>query len=397
MVLSRPEPSSMRGHDEQPAKRRKYPLSRPAPTLETIRDLMMDFKPSQLRQVIDVALNGGDVKRYIQHIHARLPRKSPYKDQSEPLAAGCVPAKDEVVQSIEIYSPLPERHAPVPAPQEAEPPLQPFPAGIKDGLHGNGTRLFVHLSKVATNEQIDNLPTPRNLQGPLPKEIPMTPDPYLTPEPEFDTHPTSLPKLKTHIRPPPPTVTCNCRSGCTSTRCKCYRSGRGCLPSPFSGCKCESCINMLNDLSSFFGSPKPPGSPVTANIAASPDLLKWIRKESRNGRFDLFHPDTIEELRSMLMGVEYGRVRSSPTFAVFSSGKLAGIRRAWMRADITDDERDDVKKELFKEAFGVTEGEGKEPKEYYWCFCTNSWEKTVLWEYCTKCDMCRNVRERHCE
>lgn len=67
-----------------------------------------------------------------------------------------------------------------------------------------------------------------------------------------------------------------------------------------------------------------------------------------------------------------------------------------MRADITDDEREDVKKELFKEAFAVIKGTGNE-KKVYWCFCTNQWKQSRLWQFCTKCDECRDVRERHCE
>lgn len=229
-------------------------------------------------------------------------------------------------------------------------------------------------------------------------QIPMTPDPWLTPTPEPEMNAPSSPlppSPKLNIPPTPPSMTCNCRSGCSSTRCKCYKSGRGCLPSPSSGCKCESCINMLNDLSFFFGSPKSSSdASTTVNVTASPDFLKWIRRETRNGRFDLIHPDTMEELRSMLMGVEYGDILASPTHTVFSSGKLRGIKRAWTRADITDDEREDAKKELFKEAFGIVEGE---QKKNYWCFCKNVWRKTVRWSYCLKCDECRAIRERHCE
>ncbi|TGO53750.1 hypothetical protein BCON_0118g00030 [Botryotinia convoluta] len=137
-----------------------------------------------------------------------------------------------------------------------------------------------------------------------------------------------------------------------------------------------------------------PQNPPILLIAASPDFLKWIRKESRNGRFDLIHPDTTEELRSMLMGVEYGDLTSPPQFPAFS-GKLGGIRKAWIRPDTTDEEREDVKKELFKEAFGVAGP--KDTKNDYWCFCKNEWKQTILWEYCTKCDECRDTRERHCE
>ncbi|ESZ90789.1 hypothetical protein SBOR_8818 [Sclerotinia borealis F-4128] len=395
MGLNRPEPSSMHEKDAHPAKRRKYPLSTPGPSQEKIQDLLMDFKPSQLRQVIDVALKRGDVTRCIRHIHARFPEKSPNNDHLEPLAEGWIPVKDEVVESIEKSTKPVRQYAPVPVSLKTrQPPLQPLPVEHKESLPENTIRPFVHLPKVTNG----NLPTPRNSQEPFLKEIPMTPEPYLTPEPMLDTRPPPPLNPEINIHPSPQAITCNCRSGCSSTRCKCYKSGRGCSPSPSSGCKCESCVNMLNDLSSFFGTLKSsPNSSTIANITASSDLLKWIRKESRNGRFDLIHRDTIEELRSMLMGVEYGYIWSAPTFAVFSSGRLGGIERAWMRADITDEERQYVKKELFKEAFGVVGGKETEPKKNYWCFCTNQWKQTMLWEYCTKCDECRDIREWHCK
>lgn len=105
----------------------------------------------------------------------------------------------------------------------------------------------------------------------------------------------------------------------------------------------------------------------------------------------------MEELRSMLMGVEYGDMHSAPTFTVFSSAKLGEIGRAWMRANITEDERDDLQKELFKEAFAVMEGEAREPEKAYWCFCKYEWRQSIQWQYCTKCDECRDIREWHCD
>lgn len=93
------------------------------------------------------------------------------------------------------------------------------------------------------------------------------------------------------------------------------------------------------------------------------------------------------------MGVEYGDLASPPAFSAFSSGNLREIGRAWMRPDITDEGREDLKKELFKEAFGVIEGE---PTKEYWCFCTNEWKQTTHFVYCTKCDECRDIREWHC-
>ncbi|KAJ8065513.1 hypothetical protein OCU04_006195 [Sclerotinia nivalis] len=372
MGSSQAEHSSMHESAAHPAKRRKSTHNS-----ETIEDLLVDFEPSQLRQVIEIALRKGNVTKCIRHIHDKLPGKSPPENHSEPLVTDSAPVIDEVIESIE-KSPLPLRHLnPVPATKETrQPPPQPLSAKRKEGLSDNATQSFIDLPKTTSG---GNLPTPRNSQEP--KEIPMTP------EPEIDAH-SSLPEPELYVCPPPAVTTCNCRSGCSSTRCKCFKSGHGCSPSPSSGCKCESCVNMLNDLSSFFGSPKS----SDFKIAASPDLLKWIRKESRNGRFDLIHPDTIEELRSMLMGVEYGDILSPPNFPVFS-GKLRGIRKAWMRPDITDDEREDVKKELFKEAFGVM----AEPKNDYWCFCKNEWKQTILWAFCAKCDECRDTREWHCE
>ncbi|APA10464.1 hypothetical protein sscle_06g052340 [Sclerotinia sclerotiorum 1980 UF-70] len=361
-----------------PAKRRKSTHNS-----ETIKSLLMDFKPSQLRQVIEIALSNGNLTKSIRHIHAQLPGKSSPENHSEPSTMNSAPVTDEIIESIE-KSPLPRRHLNlVPETKETrQPPSQSLSAKVKEGLSDSATQSFVHIPK---NVSGGNLPTPRNFQEP--KEIPMTPEPWMTPEPEIDAH-SLLPEPELYVCPPPVIATCNCRSGCSSTRCKCFKSGHGCSPSPSSGCKCESCVNMLNDLSSFFGSPKS----SYFKIAASPDFLKWIRKESRNGRFDLIYPDTIEELRSMLMGVKFGDTSSPPNFPVFS-GKLRGIRRAWMKANITDDEREDVKKELFKEAFGVM----AEPKNDYWCFCKNEWRQTILWAFCAKCDECRDTREWHCE
>ncbi|RAL60777.1 hypothetical protein DID88_009882 [Monilinia fructigena] len=153
------------------AKRRKYPLYTPGPSHEVIQDLLMDFKPSQLRQVIDVALKGGDVKRFIRHIHARLPRKSPNEDQSDLLATSWVPIKDEVIQNIEI-SPMPERRfLPMPLLQQnRQPPAQSSPVHVehKDVLSHNATQSLVHLPELANN---GNLPTPRNSAEPFPKEV----------------------------------------------------------------------------------------------------------------------------------------------------------------------------------------------------------------------------------
>ncbi|THV44013.1 hypothetical protein BGAL_0766g00010 [Botrytis galanthina] len=342
----------------QNSKRRKARLT--TPSTKPIQELLRNFKPSQLREVINEALNSdnGNVTKCIHDIHALSSRKLPIEDYSKPLDAGQVPVDDEVVESIE-KSPTKLR--------------QDAPASAPKGL-----------SVTATN---GNLPTPRSSQEP--KEIPMTPEPWMTPVPQPNAQPSPLPEAEQYNSPPVQLTTCNCRSGCISTRCKCFKSGRGCSPSPSSGCKCDSCANMLNDLSIFFGSPKSPDVPVSA----SPDFLKWIRKESRNGRFDLIHPDTIEELRSMLMGVEYGDMTSPPQFPAFS-GKLRGIGKAWMKSDITDEERKEVKKELFKEAFGVAGP--KDTKNDYWCFCKNEWKQTILWEYCTKCHECRDTREWHC-
>ncbi|QSZ35169.1 hypothetical protein DSL72_008036 [Monilinia vaccinii-corymbosi] len=372
-------------NDARLAKRRKYPLSTPGPSHQIIQDLLMDLKPSQLRQVIDVALKGGDVKRCIRHIHARLPMESPNEDHSDLLAPNGVPVKDEVIESIEIL-PVPERRLPpVAAPLEIRQlTLQSSSIEQQEVLPDNVTQALVHLPKLANN---GNLLTPRNSQKTFPKEVPMISEPHLAPEPDLDTHPSPSLNPQIHMRSPQ-AVTCNCRSGCFSTRCKCYKSGRGCSPSPFSGCKCESCVNMLNDLSSFFGFPK---SSSGLGLAVSPDLMKWIRRGSRNGRFDLLHPDTMEELRSMLMGVEFGDIRSPPTLAAFSSGKLGAIRRAWARVDLTDDEREDVRKELFTEAFGVVDGEAQDSKREYWCFCENTWKQTALWQYCAEFDECRNI------
>ncbi|KAF7909975.1 uncharacterized protein EAF01_003693 [Botrytis porri] len=285
MVSSRSKAGAPR-----PPKRRQARFT--TTSAKTLQDLLRNFKPSQLRTVIDEALNNGNVTKFIRDIHARLSRELPIEDHCQPLVAGGVPINDEVVESIE-KSPVKLRQcALVSAPED--------------------------LSVTATN---GNLPTPRSSREP--KEIPMTPEPWMTPEPQSNAQPSPLPEAEQYIPPPVRFTTCNCRSGCISTRCKCFKFGRGCSPSLSSSCKCESCANMLNDLSVFFGSPKSSGSPV----AASPDFLKWIRKESRNGRFDLIHQDTIEELRSMLMGVEYGDMSSPPQFPAFS-GKLRGIGKA---------------------------------------------------------------------
>ncbi|KAM0147580.1 hypothetical protein ACHAPC_003447 [Botrytis cinerea] len=340
----------------EPSKRRKVRLN--TPSTKSITELLRNFKPSQLRKVIDKALNNGNVTKCIRDIHAQSSRKLPTENHSEPLVAGQVRIYDDLVESIE-KSPMKLRQcAPVSASKD--------------------------LSATVINGK---LPTPRSSREP--KEIPMTPEPWMTPEPHPNAQPSPLLEAKQNIPPPIQFTTCNCRSGCISTRCKCFKSGRGCSPSPSSGCKCDSCANMLNDLTVFFGSSKFSDSSITA----SPDFLKWIRKESRNGRFDLIHPDTIEDLRSMLMGVEYGDMTSPPRFPAFS-GKLRGIRRAWMRPDITDEEKEDVKRELFKEAFGVAGP--KDTKNDYWCFCKNEWKQTLLWEYCLKCDECRDTREWHC-
>ncbi|KAB8297027.1 hypothetical protein EYC80_002425 [Monilinia laxa] len=159
----------MHENNTHPAKRRKYPLSTPGPSHEVIQDLLMDFKPSQLRQVIDIALKGGDVKRYIRHIHARLPSKSPNEDQSDLLAINLVPIKDDVIQSIEL-SPMPERRLlPVPALQQnRQPPAQSSHVENKDILSRNATQSLVYLPKLANN---GNLPTPRNSAEPFPKEV----------------------------------------------------------------------------------------------------------------------------------------------------------------------------------------------------------------------------------
>ncbi|KAF7959814.1 hypothetical protein EAE96_001420 [Botrytis aclada] len=341
----------------QRSKRRKVRLT--TPSAKTVQELLWNFKPSQLRKVIDEALNNGNVIKCIQDIHARSSRELPIEDYSEPSVADQVPVDDELLQSIE-KSPIKLRQCtPVSAPN--------------------------NLSATAIN---GNLPTPRSSWEP--KEIPMTPEPWMTPEPQPSARPSPLPEAEQYIPPPIQITICNCRSGCISTRCKCFKSGRGCSLSPSSGCKCDSCANMLNDLTAFFGSPKFSDS----SVPASPDFLKWIRKESRNGRFDLIHSDTMEELRSMLMGVEYGDMISPPQFPAFS-GKLRGIGKAWMRSDITEEEREGVKKELFKEALGVAGP--KDTKNDYWCFCKNEWKQTILWEFCTKCDECRDTREWHCE
>ncbi|TGO28729.1 hypothetical protein BPAE_0024g00770 [Botrytis paeoniae] len=349
--------SQLKAGAHQNSRRRKVRFT--TSSTKPIQELLPNFKPSQLRKVIDEALNNGNITKCIRDIHARSSRKLPIEDHSKPLVAGQVSVDDEVLESIEKSPTKLSQYALVSAPKD--------------------------LSVTATN---GNLPTPRSSQEP--KEIPMTPEPWMTPEPQPNAHPSPLPEAEQYIPPPVQFTTCNCRSGCISTRCKCFKSGRGCSPSPSSGCKCDSCANMLNDLSVFFGSPKSSDSPV----AASPDFLKWIRKESRNGRFDLIHPDTIEELRSMLMEVEYGDMISPLQFPAFS-GKLRVIGKAWMRSDITDEEREDVEKELFKEAFGVAGP--KDTKNDYWCFCKNEWKQTILWEYCTKCDECRDTRERHCK
>ncbi|TGO18227.1 hypothetical protein BTUL_0011g00330 [Botrytis tulipae] len=340
----------------QDSKKRKVRST--TTSTKPIQELLRNFKPSQLRKVIDEALNNGNITKSIRDIHARSSRKLLIEDHSEPLVADQIAIDDEVLESIEKSPTKLRQYAPVSAPKD--------------------------LSVTATN---GNLPTPGCSQEP--KEIPMTPEPWMTPEPQPNAQPSPLPEAEQYIPPPVQFTTCNCRSGCISTRCKCFKSGRGCSPSPSSGCKCDSCANMLNDLSIFFGSPKSSDPPVSASL----DFLKWIRKESRNGRFDLIHPDTIEELRSMLMGVEYSDMTSPPQFPAFS-GKLRGIGKAWMKSNITDEEREDVKKELFKEAFGVAGP--KDTKNDYWCFCKNEWKQSILWEYCTNCDECRDTREWHC-
>lgn len=168
MNLSLPESSFMRGNDARPAKRRKYPLSTPGPSREIIQDLLMDFRLSQLRQVIDVALKNGDVKRCIRHIHARLPRKSPIEDHSELLGTGCAPVKDEVIESIEISS-MPERPlALMPAPQETrQPQLHKSSVEKKKDVLDKVTQPL-QFSEVAKSS---SLPTPRASHEPFPKEV----------------------------------------------------------------------------------------------------------------------------------------------------------------------------------------------------------------------------------
>ncbi|KAA8568543.1 hypothetical protein EYC84_007563 [Monilinia fructicola] len=159
----------MHHNNAHPAKRRKYLLSTPGPSDEVINDLLMDFKDTQLRQVIDVSMKGGDVRRSIRYIHARLPEKLPNEDQLDVLATSSVLDADKVIQSIEI-SPMPERRFfPMPAPQpNRQPPTQSSPVEHKDILSHNATQSLVYLPKLANN---GNLLTPRSSTELFRKEV----------------------------------------------------------------------------------------------------------------------------------------------------------------------------------------------------------------------------------
>ncbi|EDO04547.1 predicted protein [Sclerotinia sclerotiorum 1980 UF-70] len=145
-----------------PAKRRKSTHNS-----ETIKSLLMDFKPSQLRQVIEIALSNGNLTKSIRHIHAQLPGKSSPENHSEPSTMNSAPVTDEIIESIE-KSPLPRRHLNlVPETKETrQPPSQSLSAKVKEGLSDSATQSFVHIPK---NVSGGNLPTPRNFQEP--KEV----------------------------------------------------------------------------------------------------------------------------------------------------------------------------------------------------------------------------------
>lgn len=83
----------------EPSKRRKVRLN--TPSTKSITELLRNFKPSQLRKVIDKALNNGNVTKCIRDIHAQSSRKLPTENHSEPLVAGQVRIYDDLVESIE--------------------------------------------------------------------------------------------------------------------------------------------------------------------------------------------------------------------------------------------------------------------------------------------------------
>lgn len=140
MSSSRRQSSAMHESTTRSAKRRKCAPSTSSPV--DALDLLIDMKNWQLRQVIQVALNNGNVTESIRQVHDQLSRKAPLQKQSGLVAVDSAPVKDEVIESIE-KSPMPLRNSTtVPAPQDLPEPTT------------NG-----------------NLPTPRSSHDPFQKEV----------------------------------------------------------------------------------------------------------------------------------------------------------------------------------------------------------------------------------
>jgi hypothetical protein len=64
---------------------------------------------------------------------------------------------------------------------------------------------------------------------------------------------------------------CNCKEGCSTRSCSCFKFGSGCN----SSCECSlSCENMFNHLEYFFGE--------NNKYSAHPCFTKWLVKKAKN-------------------------------------------------------------------------------------------------------------------
>ncbi|PQE13592.1 hypothetical protein CJF31_00005008 [Rutstroemia sp. NJR-2017a BVV2] len=349
----------------------KRPRQRDALTpnsYDKIQDMVKDFKTPQFRQVVDVALNGGNVSRSIRYIHARLPTfPQDAKDDTNARRDG-------------------ERHRESSSPSPAQ---QPFVARVVEQPAAKEARIKEediiesietspsHLQRRAQSS-ISPLPYQNQIPYVIIPQAPTRPIRTTTRSPS-DQSRTLSPHPHPRIYTPIPRTSCNCTASCTGTRCKCYKSGRGCSV----GCTCISCVNMLNDLELFFGS---------NTVRASPDFMKWIQRERRGGGYDLLHEETVEGLRGMVMGEEAG----GKGRGVVGVGEGVGeMMRRW-RGERCEVVRGKLVRGLFRAAFGVDEGRGIAEEEDYWCFCTGEWRRRDIWRFCTLCDQCRDVGEWHC-
>lgn len=180
-------------------------------------------------------------------------------------------------------------------------------------------------------------------------------------------------------------LTCACKTGC-SRSCKCSKNGAGCSES----CKCTLCTNPLNALPALFGE---------EGVRAKPCFDTWVKKQSRGRRpFDLRSTATHDNLLRLLLGLgPLDPIASKPTYEEFEDPDLDedlfDWGTEWSNPKLGENEREGLKKRLFRIALGECEDSYLESS---FSFCAKGWHQDNRASHCRVCGTCHDWREWHC-